>query len=280
MTGYENASSVSIIDLSDTITDPREGIYYSKGAPFIMSLPFSIGGDWLYSRYDKSSLSPYYQAAAAGLRLNVLKKKEACNAIKKVLIDYSKMVVIKHPNELLGLDANDSAFNNACRFYDMVLPWDTPNVSKLSKMRGDNIRKENLSYGLNSDRTLTDGYDVDEKIEVETQRIYDLLYSIKRNGFKFKPSNCVSARVYIRQKKFVWRVSGGMHRAAIASAMQYGSISVRIDQIIRREDSLHWPSVKAGHCSESVALKLFDRVFDGNPPDAFGAWKKYVANLQ
>ena len=278
MTGYKLASAASILDLSQIITDPREGQYYSKGAPFIMSLPFPIGGDWLYSRYDKSSLSPYYQAAAAGLRLNVLEKKEACNAIKKVLIDYSKMVVIKHPNQLLGLDANDSTFNNACRFWDMVLPWDTPNVKKLSKMRGDNIRKENLRYGLNSDRTLTDGYDVEGKIEVEMQRIWDLLYSIKKRGFKFSPDNCVTARAYFRQNTFVWRVSGGMHRAAIASAMGYESIPVKIDQIIRREDSLHWPSVKAGHYSEKHALYLFDRIFDGNPPDVFRAWQNHVGN--
>lgn len=263
-----------ILNLCDTVIDPREGFYRSKGQPFVMNLSFSSGGDWLYSKYDSCSLSPYYHAAVAGI--NAKNEKDAHAAIYAILKTFSSRVVIKGPNELLGLDSFESSFNDSNKMWEMVLPWDNPDLKSLSAMRGKNIFEENLRYGLSSDRVLTDGVDVEGKLKVETQRIYDLLMSVKKNGLLVNDNNLISARIYIAKDSFVWRVSAGMHRAAILAALGWKNVPIKVDQLIRREDFNYWPGVTEGLYNVHTALDLFDRVFSGTAPSVFDEWKLYV----
>jgi len=275
-TGYRLTKDSAIPDLRGKVTDLGDAVYQAKTYPFIMDLPFDIGGDWLYARYADLSLSPYYQAAAAALKVIDNSPQQARDEISKVLQHYANLVTIGHPNELLGLSVEESKFNDAKKFYEMVLPWDHQDVLTLSTMRGNNIRNENRRYGLDSDCGLTGTEHIDEKIKIETNRVYDLLLSMRTHGFIESFENMISARVYVYNGQYKWRAASGMHRSAIWAAMGREAIPAIISRIINRSEVAYWPAVKAGYYSQESALKVFDRIFNAAPPPAYSKWQQLV----
>lgn len=256
--------------------DPREVEYSTGRGSFIMTLPFKSGGDWAYAKYDTNSLSPYYQAIAAAQHYIDRDKKAAFDVIRYIIAEYARTVFLKGPNDLLGLSAAESKFQGARGVWEMALPWDAGSIDELAKRRIENVRRENLRYGLRSSRNLTDGYEVEEKVRVETQRTWELFLSLRRRGFVVDQGNMICARVYVKSDRFVWRVSGGMHRAAILAAMGYDSVPVKVTQIIRYDDWAYWPNVQAGVYTQENSQALFDRIFYGQAPAAFSKWAELV----
>ena len=108
----------------------------------------------------------------------------------------------------------------------------------------------------------------------EYMRLQKLINSIGVNGFQRNdtPDGDIKGVVLVNsdlETKIL--LNGGQHRAAVAAAMGFDNIPVRLfptisSTLIRRDDVDFWPYVKSGLFSRNQALTVFDRIFKGIPP--------------
>lgn len=119
--------------------------------------------------------------------------------------------------------------------------------------------------------TIADGWKtygpVSERLlEVEVERLYGLLESIRRRGYRRHDGRIgdINATVLWRSTDdWKWRITGGDHRAAVLRALDYRHIPVRVVGLVRPEEVSIWPNVDAGLYPPAQALDLFDRLVDG-----------------
>ncbi len=102
------------------------------------------------------------------------------------------------------------------------------------------------------------------KLEVEVERLARLLDTIGRAGFKRHDSSDgdIQALMLVDDEGvWRWQVLAGQHRYAVISGLSANNVTIRVGQIIRRQEVTHWPWVVAGLFSLSAALKVFDACF-------------------
>ena len=269
ITGYQLHRTNKVdLDIANFLHDPREASYHRLNCPFFMFLKVSQGGNWLYSKFESPSSCVYFNATHKAL--NLLGDDLFYDAVKKEINRYREKVKIINPNELLGLEANESQFDIDSKPFEMVLPWDNRQPKTVANSIYSNISKENERYGLKTDEVLTHYNCSINKVNIETQRLSSLIESIVNKGYEFDEMDPIIVDILTHGDQYVWRVIGGQHRAAVLAALGYKKVLVRINKIIRREESSFWPAVKSGYYNERSALKVFDRCFHGKPPGAFG----------
>src|SRR5690606_4329352 len=116
----------------------------------------------------------------------------------------------------------------------------------------------------------------DEKVRIESQRLLNLLTSIRKKGYEQQYPDTLGCFILVSGKNYKWYVQGGQHRAAVLAALGRETIPVYVRQIVRREDVSFWPNVQSGIFSEEQALIIFDRLFVGNPPILAQNWIDFV----
>jgi hypothetical protein len=127
---------------------------------------------------------------------------------------------------------------------------------------------ENLIIG---DGVLLDSCDgqclIEMKPDNEARHLQKLCISMQSSGFVRHdgPHGDVEGWVLVRADgAYCVQIRGGQHRAAVASALGFVSIPVRISHAaIKYEMADYWPQVRAGRMSKSGAQSVFDRVLEG-----------------
>ena len=105
----------------------------------------------------------------------------------------------------------------------------------------------------------------DEKCYVESMRIYELLKSISDKGYVRKNSLDGDIRahlLYDTDSQWCWQAVGGQHRACAQASFKCKSVMVKIQMMIRRSESKHWPNVVNGLYTEDEALDIFDKILN------------------
>lgn len=274
-TGYRLAKGSALPNLRGKVTDPREGIYHAKVFPFIMDLPFDRARNWRWFSLNEYSASPFYVATLHFLHADEQHKN--IKIIQDIISDYATLVNVSNPIEYLGIEGLDSVFRKKTHPMEIVLPWErgTPQANYEAWCR--NTYAENLEYGYKSFDYLGGKNCSEQKIELEALRLHTLIKSIQTRGFLSSPYGLFGAVAMVNENNdLYYYVVGGQHRSSVLAAMGWQTVPVKVSQIIYREEVEYWPAVKAGYYSQEAALKVFDRIFNAEPPPANSKWQELV----
>lgn len=159
-------------------------------------------------------------------------------------------------------------------------PWSQPPLRRYKahlKARQQNVTTDNRSHGANiSFRLGVSGFGPvgREKGEFEVQRLKKVTDSIAASGYNVL-KGMRGIRVITLQSNGEYRFicAHGQHRTAALTALGYETTpAIPYPNIINRDDVLQWPGVTSSVFTPTQALRVFDMMFDGQPPATALAW--------
>lgn len=96
-----------------------------------------------------------------------------------------------------------------------------------------------------------------ERMIIESKRLYDVLMSIRRNGYNLKSKDKIGGILLLGKNDWTWQISNGNHRVSAMHALGYEKIPVLIKYVVYEQDYKYWPLVREGLYSEEEALEYF-----------------------
>jgi hypothetical protein len=195
--------------------------------------------------------------------------------IKKYLETYVYEATPRTASEKMGLEKGEFPALDKEPKWLFYYPWHTSTISE----RRSNLKKyfRNNEYG-----TYSTVESINDSIDFESRRTYDLYQSIKKNGYRNKSpdkNDDVGAWLMFNQKfEFNWLIYSGFHRCSVCHALGYKEIDASIKNIIFRDEVDSWPAVVNNICSREVALKIFDNIFYSRSHDRHRDWINNINN--
>ena len=162
-------------------------------------------------------------------------------------------------------------------------PWIAKDINYFIDNTKRKIEKENSIHGARiSYHHGGGGFGPvsEQKGTLEFTRLIKVYRSIKAKGFKRNDASDGDIGGIILKNNSTYKifVNSGHHRISALAALNFDYAPVRINigvgmvGIVNREDVSSWPLVSSGLFRKSEALALFDRIFDGSPPEAARIW--------
>lgn len=250
---------------------PIEGEYLSESFPFAMKLPLVKGriARWFCASSD--SMSPLVLAAKI-----LIEDQNDSAAVKKIFMKYVTSIDVHNSNEYLGLTREYKVYPDNVDSSYWSYPWSNISPNEMHVRRRNVLLNENRKFGLETDENLIKENCSERKIEIEYERIRQVLLSIITNGYDYKKYGCINCMLLIHGDDYRWITLGGNHRVAVLAALEKEYAEIKINYIVRREDAKYWPNVKSGLYNKKTALKLFDNFFEARIPQVFNNWVNYV----
>lgn len=250
------------------IYNPR-AFLYSRGASVVIEAPLNKGIGLSRLSFSPNSVHPFMVAVTAGFTNSEPKK-----IIKQILQKYYSTVTPTSLAEFVGLP-KDSALS-LIEPWCQVHPWVDQSFSERKKIKSNGKYIRNgYWYGWNRS-----GPTSEEMIDNEVSRIYEVMRSIQKNGFKAdirKPDGVTRVVILWRSESdWRWFVLHGDHRTAVAAAMGYKMIPIRIEQFVDEQDVEFWPNVINGTYTIEEARQYFDSFFQ-KLPSCYDLWKKEIS---
>jgi hypothetical protein len=219
--------------------------------------------------------NPFVDAVSAGLQA----PNRSLAAIKEVLLDYYSRTCPSSAAAWLGLsEVRTNHELDSAKPSDVVMPWQPGTPTEWRRRRQRGVPKENLFAGqiLGFEHGWhACGPVSDRKASVEAFRLQRLLRRIQRAGFRRNdaPGGDIDAFVLRAGKSERWWVQSGHHRAAVACALNIGTVPVKVLGIVDCIDVEKWPNVASGLFSPQIALTIHDRLVRGEIPEVAGQWR-------
>lgn len=196
--------------------------------------------------------------------------------IRAILTRYYDAVTPRAALEVVDLTEEDAPGLSGVPPEGWIFPWSDRSVEQTMKARRRSMRLDALQYGKSmppGQGFTAFGPAGEAKLDLEVMRIERLVRSCTANGFRsFDRKNPLRVTALRREKAYRWLVADGHHRFAACAAFSIKSVPVIVRNIVRREDHEYWPQVVSGVFQPSGALKLFDRLFQGEPARICHGW--------
>jgi hypothetical protein len=153
-------------------------------------------------------------------------------------------------------------------------PWDTGSVGSQRAVRLKKLPQHKVRLANTPPRGFFYYGPADVAFgEATFNRLVTIYESINRYGYQpNKYGDYIKARVLMKENKYKVFVRSGKHRIAVLRGMEYKKVPIlygssqNTPSIVRREDSFFWANVISGFYSETEALQIFDRIFNGVAP--------------
>lgn len=197
-----------------------------------------------------------------------------------ILNNYYSFVSPHSAGELAGVSRRSKLFKYPS--WGLVMPWDIYSPEEQMIRVKKFVLTEN--YFFDRGTSIANGWawvgPADEKkCQIETRRLYNLLKSISKDGYKRHDGFDGDIRAILLindDDEWVWQSTGGQHRAAVLSGIGYESIPIRIHHIIRRQDFAYWPNVVNKIYDSNDAITVFDNIFHGHYDHITAGWNNYL----
>jgi hypothetical protein len=161
--------------------------------------------------------------------------------------------------------------------------WRTDEPDQNITLRERDIADENREHRARFGRADGDSFYGPVSVrkgKLEFGRLIKTFDSIKNNGFIVDSHglNNIRAIGLFSEMLNEWKylLVSGQHRIAALAALGHADAVVQVAPeglggVVRREDAKYWPTVQHGYLSESEAISIFNRIFEGKQPQAFSA---------
>ncbi|TXK46769.1 hypothetical protein FVR03_10530 [Pontibacter qinzhouensis] len=261
------------IHLDKTVTNPACLNYLGNKQPVVMEASLDLGRALPLFSFTKQSRHPYVMAIQ-----QALKSDSPRNKIKATLNSYYKSFQPETAAELVGLDSTHTLHKEP--YWAIVLPWNNDSADQMKARIQKSVAWENKTNGASlgiADGWAWAGPVSDYKLEVETDRLFNIFESVRKNGYKRNDSADGDIQAYVlmaENGEWVWQAQVGLHRASTVAGLAYKQIPIRISKIIYRAEADFWPNVMSGLYSKEDALKIFDMIFYGQYPAEAANWSE------
>lgn len=249
--------------------NPRSLRYMKKNRDYVITGWMKDGRSLFVLPLQGEDLHPFVEAAKEAIDVALVGGDER-EAIRRRLMDFYSCYQPGSAAEVLGASAEEMPMLGEQPPWVVIKPWeDMTVIERMQKMTQH--EKEDNGQIVGSGISIEHGCNFcgpvsNEKLNIEVERIYRLVRSMRKNGFKRDDSydGDIRADVLIDSSgEWRWLVKSGQHRAAVLSAMGFASVPIRVHAIVCRDEVDCWPQVLAGNCSREVGLKIFDNIFMG-----------------
>ena len=224
-----------------------------------------------------SGYHPYVRAVAEAARPSC---DDPERAIREALAMYFNRVQPQSPADWLDMPGAPSELVNAPP-HASTLPWQKNSPARWQEVREKGVQNENRLAG--DELPLSDGWHAcgpvsDRKLDVETCRLLKLLESIQRKGLQRHNGRDgdIDAVLLRSGRGERWWINSGHHRSAVLSALGYKTAPVRIKAVIDTTEAKSWPQVQSGLFTEAQAVRIVERLVDGDLPRVASEWVRYV----
>ncbi len=145
-------------------------------------------------------------------------------------------------------------------------PWHRVSLEQRIASTNAQIRIDNAKGGVTLDGYGGGGYGSRDarRVAAETQRLWRLLASIERHGYRRSGGvdADIGGRLLVASSGDCrWMLAGGYHRLSVLAALGHETVLVRIKGVIREDDAPHWAAVTGGEYPEAAAREVFRNVF-------------------
>ncbi len=220
--------------------------------------------------------NPFVMAFAAARQ--AADEHAATRAVRAVMSDYYRIVDPRTALQALSLDGKDAPGLVDVIARNHLLPWGGQSLTerawrlRLWSLAGSVSNRQKMV--LPAEGMSEFGPVSERKLCLEVERIVKLHRSIEESGFHNygnRPMEVVGLR---HDGEYRWLAIRGRHRFAACAVWGIDRVRARVRAIVRREDARLWPRVASGTFTERGALRLFDRLFDGEPMACALPWTK------
>ncbi|WP_416137157.1 hypothetical protein ACM26W_11640 [Halomonas sp. HK25] len=285
--GFEIRRSMNpvVFDLSrNEVKHPVEAIYKANGNPCYVKVPLSRIVSFEYAAFPLS-------IEAGHPFLVTLKEYESnpkLTAENSLLGKYYQLFQPANASDVMGLASP------SCRDLKVLPAWASPPLWSLKTPEEylDYIKilfqKEDVSQGVSIGKFMggsTFGPVEPRKLRLEYARLIGVYESIKKSGYRFDASECVTGTVWVDDGRWVVSVSSGQHRIASLAALGYEHVIVELQShkalggVMCKSCCEYFPTVINGIHNVKEAQKIFDRIIRGKPPEAASNWIDYCNTI-
>lgn len=275
--GYDlkRVDDLKPVDLRDETADPRLFSYFGgQYRPLLIKVPTRRAASLSVFPMDDKAGHPFVHAVDQARQSD-----HPRDAIRSVLTEYYDVVRPENAADWLGFDDQEVPKLADEPPWARVLPWKGKTIEARRKavIELSPVESQNGGARLSIDHGWkTFGPVSEQLLEVEVNRLYSLLCSIRDNGFQRhdgETGDLTASILWRSEDEWKCKVSGGVHRACVLRALDYEMIPVRLIRFVRPEDAEIWPNVQSGIFTAQQALRLFDRLIDGELPAVAAAWR-------
>jgi len=263
--------------------DIRYLSYLMPDQTVVVKLKLSQGRGLPAFKWGESSNHPFVLATQKSVK-NSSSEGESKHEINQVLTSYYKTVC--PPNLSCFLEGDCSDHLRKYPAWAILMPWESLDIKQWVAHIEKTVVTENSYFGTAA--TIEVGWawlgPVDSvKCGIETDRLYRVLSSITKSGYKRSNSRDgdIIADILIDEEgHWVWQSITGQHRVAVLSGLEYDECFVRIRSLVRKEDVEVWPNVRNGFYTKNEALEIFGSVFNGKFPSLAQNWESYIKTIR
>lgn len=262
-------SQPPLIDLRYQCSHPNEIHYLTQFPPVLMNVELQLGRGLRIFKLNHQH--PYVRILKSAVNA-----PHPLDTIKHLLHKYYELVRPSSAAEWLGITDPNSRLHNVVP-WGLSMPWDLRTPEQWREARENFVLHENGHFGEHL--TINDGWHFwgpvsDSKLNIETQRLENILSSVKQKGLDRHDGHDGDIRAVILKwgNEWRWQVAGGEHRAAAFAALGFNEVPVRVIQIVQLEDIDLWPGVKNGSYSKETAREVFINIFNGKTPALTAEW--------
>ena len=272
--GYsiKRVDSKPLLDLRYKHNDPRLFLYYGK-KPLFINVRIELGRIRFFPLSKKTN--PFVYAVS-----ETFNEKDTFNVLKSCLQQYYSLVQPENAYDWFGLEKKDTPLLSGVPAWFAPEPWEVSTVDQKRRSMERVSKSESKKCGKKlsaSHGSKVFGPVTSEKLHTETVRFHKTMLSIESSGFcrHDGADGDIEALVFVREDgQWRWQVSRGLHRLVVLTALCWRQIPLRVKNVVYRQDADTWPNVLSGLYTKDGALKLFDRIFDGELPALLQRWIK------
>lgn len=261
------------VDMRDRRDDPRLFDYAGGERPVLIEVSLARGRGLGGCELTERGAHPWVCAIREARSSN-----RPRSVIREVLDDYYRAVQPSSAAEWLDLEDGAVPALEDQPPWARVWPWEGRDIETRRNKAEAAASVEGEQFGRNL--TIEDGWNnfgpvSDRLLEMETDRLFELMQSIRRYGYRRKdrPGGDIDVAVlWNDEDQWGFKTTGGAHRAAVLAGLGYEQIPVRITRMVRRKDVDIWPNVSSGLYSREQAVALFDRILEGQRPSVLDPW--------
>jgi hypothetical protein len=263
-------SSFAPVKLFSFDGDPRSLRYLNRTLFFLIIGKIKDGRSLLLFPLGDDAAHPFVKAVkeAIGCSLSGGDEREA---IRSNLLEFYSSYQPKCAAEVLGVAGKDIPMLDCQPPWVVIKPWENLTVEERRSIISRGEVKDNSRVSLFNEVGIDHGCNFcgpvsKIKLGIEVERLYAIMKSIGRNGYRRHDFADGDIRVDVLvhpSGDWRWFVKSGQHRVAVLSALGFKEIPIRVEAIVCRDEVDVWPHVLAGNYSRKMALRVFDNIFFG-----------------
>lgn len=225
------------------------------------NLPFNIGR----TNRGLSFKNNYF--IYTGLVNGLAKNNNKSDLYKKLFEEFEKYKNYTIKNiKIFSFDSN----YNSLPLWSMVAPWQNTNLDTLNESYLFDFYKNRVMHGLkfrkmNKNEILNMMYSKNSAIS-QFKQFKNLYDKISRTGYEDNLNDLPTAIILHNNKKWIWIIESGNHRAYIKHEIGYKQINCRIVKVINANKPSKCSNVRNNLYSIDEASLFFKRVFEGKYP--------------